>query len=542
MTDRRRHTRPPGRPPHRRQPEPAAATRRPFLQEPAGWLLLAVVALYVGLAWVTCGRAEWWALGVVDGQQVFAIDDAWRYYLAKTAWTDPALYHWSYLLPGAAAADGLLATLTAGELWLMRALHAIAGGATLWLVYLTGLQLGATRRAMTVSVLLLGLMPLYAFVFLSFYGENWLTLALAAGIWCFVSGRERAAVVLFSLLPLLRPEGIFMLAPLALHLLLQRRFALLALLGAPGFLYALYLLATLERIGDYMLWRLELASVLQHAHTEGLRGPWRFFDTFNPLWTVPALCALALPPMRRWWPVFAGAALWLAIAIGFVATRSAFHEGRYYLSVLPALAIGWPLFFAWLGSLRPSPRFRRGVAVAFGVLSLCVLAEHFLQLDPVKAGFGDRRWPIAGVPAGRDYFGSLSAAANQRRANVAAAVAGIVRGNPDIERVLITNTELFYHLDPAIEERVPVVYLPTNEAIAGAWLGGAYFGMQPGDPPHAWYRLRMPAPGERKLVLFQGAPQMAGFSPVHADGLFALYLVAVDSAPQRAALPPAPAR
>lgn len=38
----------------------------------------------------------------------------------------------------------------------------------------------------------------------------------ALGIFCFVSGRLMLAVVCFSLLPLLRPEGFYFMAPPAI--------------------------------------------------------------------------------------------------------------------------------------------------------------------------------------------------------------------------------------------------------------------------------------------------------------------------------------
>lgn len=511
-------------------PAPAGMTREPFF-----WILPVVAAAYALLAWVMAGQAERWALGVVDGQQLFAIDDAWRYFLARTAWQDGSLYQWSYMLPVATVADGILATLANGNLWLMRTAHVLPAVATLCLVYLTGRRLGAGRAMMTTSTLLLACMPLFAFVSISFYGENWLALLLAAGAWCFVAGRERTAAFVFALLPLVRPEGIFLIAPLGLYWLLRRRVDLLLLLGGPGLFYGLYLLAVLEHPDDYTRWRIELLAILQHAQIAGMRRAGGFLDVFNIAWTLPALAAFCMPALRGAWPLFAGAALWLVAAILFVVSGNSFFEARYFVSILPLLAIAWPFFFTTVAAHLQQPAAKRGILAAFYALSLAVTAEHLLQVDPWKAAWGNQRWPVPGIPAARTYFGTLSPRALAVREDTAQAVAAIVRGNPAIERVLITQTELFYHLDPDIARLVDVVYVPTNEATANAWLHGSFFGIRPDDHPYAWYRLRDTDSDAPRNALFVG--RLDNRPAAYRNGIFAIHLVALEQSTRNPAIP-----
>lgn len=514
---------------HRRGADASAATPRRTGMSPLPWLLAIVAVLYAVLAWLACGRDEWWLLGVIDGQQLFAIDDAYRFYLAKTAWLDPDLYAWNYVLPGPVLADGTLASLTGGNLYLMRTLHVVAACATLGFTWHAGVRLGASRLAMSVSTSLLALMPLFAFVFLSFYGETWLTLALAAALYCFASGRERSAALLFALLPLLRPEGIFFIAPLGLHYLLRRRFDLLALLGGPGFLYALHLLYALDSIAAYGDWRLELARILANVHDSGLRRAAGFLDSFNALWVLPAIAGLFTAPLRRWWPLWSGALLWLLWTVVSIGRGLSYHEARYLLSLLPVLAIGWPFFFVAVARRWPGKNPQAAATALLLALSLFVTLEHFRQIDPVKAAWGNQRWPVPGLPAARDYVGTLSARAIGVRAATADAVANMVAGNPAIDRVLVTSTEVFYHLDPRIQARARVVYVPINEAVAARWLDGRFFGMFPGGSQYAYYRLRAPRPDDRHLALYVGTLEGAGVAPVFRQGNYAIYLVGFEA-------------
>lgn len=512
----------------RRRPNasPAAQRNLPVIDAHllmAGLLLL-LGLFYLWLAWVTAGQSDLWILTTIDGAQLFTIDDAYRYYLAKTVWLDPDLYHWNYVLPVALLADGLLATLTGGDLFAMRAMHMPAALATLWFTWRSGRNLGIESRWMLPAVLLLALMPVYVFVFLSFYGEGWMTLCLMAGVWCMTSERRQMAALLFSLLPLIRPEGIYFILPVGVWWLVSREWRSLIMLGAPGFIYGLYLLMRLDALGDYTNWRLALMAILHQGDHPALYQTTGFLSAFNPFWTLPALAGIAVARSRKLLPVYMGALIYFTVLCSLVIARQALHEARYYICFLPLITIAYAAL--WSAISQQLTVWRKYVVFSFSVLTMLITTEHFLQLDPVKYAAGNRRWPVSGVPSGTKYFPALSEAANQRRADVATAVKSIVRNDGRIDRILIQNTEIFYHLDPNIG--VPVSYVPTNEYVAASRAGGLFYGMHSNDDHYAFYDLRRPTFSDGKLALYVGSLSGMALTPLFRAGVFSVYLVAYE--------------
>jgi hypothetical protein len=492
-------------------------------------LLAAVALLYLYLAWVTSGQADLWILTTIDGAQLFTIDDAYRYFLARTAWHDSQLYHWNYVLPVALLADGIFASLINGSLFGMRALHIPGAVATLWFTWQSGLLLGIGRRWLLLAVVLLALMPVYAFVFLSFYGESWLALALMAGVWCLLGGRIHIAALCFALLPLIRPEGIYFVVPLGLYWMYQRRWLAWLLLGAPGFFYGLYLLWQLESLTHYTEWRLALMAILHQGDHPALYQGAGFFSTFNPLWTVPALLAIGLPVLRRLLPVYAGMLIYMAVLLSLVLAQQALHEARYYVSILPLLTLSFAASCDVLSQRLTS--YRREVSAALVLLTLLVIAEHFLQMDPWKHAAGNQRWPLAGIPSGTEYFPALSRQANGRRRDIATSVEALVQHDPRIDRVLIQNTEIFYHLNPAIVDKVPVSYVPTNEAVAAERANGLFYAMHSDGKHYAFYRLRRAQYDDRRVAVYVGRLSGMALTPVFSAGVFTVYLVGYDEVP-----------
>lgn len=490
--------------------------------------LLLFGLFYLWLAWVTSGQSDLWILTTIDGAQLYTIDDAYRYYLARTAWLDPDLYHWNYVLPLALFADGVSAFLTGGDLFAMRAMHIPGALATLWFTWRAGCNLGIQSRWMLPSVLLLALMPLYVFVFLSFYGEAWMTLCLMAGVWCLTSNRQQLAALCFALLPLIRPEGIYFVVPLGLWWLGRKEWRLLVILGTPGFLYSLYLLVRLDAVADYTAWRLALMSILHQSDHPALYQTTGFLSAFNPFWTFPALLGMTVALSRKMLPVYLGALIFFAVLTSLVVARQALHEARYYVCFLPLIAIANAAF--WAACAEKFHAWRRYLFVLFPVLTMLITAEHFLQLDPLKYAAGDRRWPVSGMPSGARYFPALSEAANRRRADVATAVSSIVRNEERIDRVMIQNTEIFYHLDPDIG--VPVSYVPTNEYVAQSRAAGLFYGMHSHDDHHAFYRLRRATFSDRKLAIYVGSLSGMALEPLFTAGVFSVYLVAYEERPR----------
>lgn len=495
-------------------------------------LALVIAALYMALAKATSSGPQWLILDLIDNFKIFGIDDSYRYYAAQNAWRQPELYAWSFVLPIGLILDGILATVLNGDLYLMRCAHALAAAGSLWLTYAAGCRLGAPRWAMILAVLLLAFMPLYAFVSISFLAESWLTLLATATLYTFVRQQYRLCAAIGSLLPLTRPEGLFLIIPLAVFLLRHWRLRELALLGLPGLLYLIHLIVTLSPLSIYWDWRLHLRTLINVYHAEGFYRASGFFSTFNPFWTLPALATLFLPPLRRLWPIWAGALLSATWFIVSILRELSFYEARYFAAMLPLLTISWALFYAWLSSRPAFAHTQKGLATLFIVASLLLGAEHLLQFDPVKAQIGDgERWPVAGPKPIGSNFSVISPEEMQARASTLKTIDRLIRQHSRIDTLVLFDTELFYHIDPKkLPRHVRVVYAPASSNIALDLFGGSFFSMHPEGRQYAYYNFRLPTVEHRPEALYIGPMNCPLCKPTYQAGSFQVFRFAYATA------------
>ena len=180
-------------------------------------------ALYLLLAALVSGDGGWWIIDYVDGQNVFYGDDAYRFFLARSAWTTPELYAYNFVLPGQLVLDGAIVSLAGGDLFLSRCVHAVVGAATVAMLYLTAKRLGCSPSIAFCAVMLVALLPRYAMMSLSFYGELWLALFIVLALYFYLRAGYARMAVLASWLPLLRPEGIFFIVPIWIFLVREKR-------------------------------------------------------------------------------------------------------------------------------------------------------------------------------------------------------------------------------------------------------------------------------------------------------------------------------
>lgn len=82
---------------------------------PVATIFLAFSVLYVTLAWLVCGGETWWVIDNIDSQNVFFGDDAYRFFLSRSAWVNPDLYTYSFVLPGQLLLDGAITALVGGD-------------------------------------------------------------------------------------------------------------------------------------------------------------------------------------------------------------------------------------------------------------------------------------------------------------------------------------------------------------------------------------------------------------------------------------------
>jgi hypothetical protein len=228
------------------------------------------------------------------------------------------------------------------------AMPVVFTAATVALVALISLQLGATRQGARRSALCFAGGTIALAYARTFYAEPLLSLLVAAGIYLVFVRSSRAILVamlvaLFAVLA--KPTGIFLGPALAVYLLLKKtpaRFALTPAVGAGLglFLYSLY---NLFRFGNPRYfgppWVFSLSALPQ-----GLAGL-----LFSPgrgiIWYCPAVL-LAILGFRRTAKTMPIEALLIsALFVGFLGLHSAvpyWHGGwswgpRYLLPVLPGL-------------------------------------------------------------------------------------------------------------------------------------------------------------------------------------------------------------
>lgn len=502
-------------------------------------LLLLMAALYMALAKITSSGSQWLVLDLIDNFKIFGIDDSYRYYAARIAWQQPELYAWSYVLPVGLILDGTLATLLNGDLFLMRCGHALAAIATLWLTYASGRRLGAPRWTMILAVLLLGLMPIYAFVSISFLAESWLTLFAAATFYAFIRKQYFLCVLFGSLLPLIRPEGLFLIIPLAIFLLRHWRLRELVLLGLPGLLHLIHLVATLSPLSLYWDWRLHLRTLINVYHAEGFYRASGFFSSFNPFWTLPALATLFLPPLRQLWPIWTGTLLSAAWFTTSIARELSFYEARYFTAILPMLTVSWALFYTWLSSRPAFTHTQKGLATFFVIATFMLGAEHLLQLDPVKAYIGNgARWPVAGPKPIAQGFSVINPQEMQARIDTVQTIERLIEQHPRIDTLVLFDTELFYYLDTKrFPRQIRVSYAPASSHIALNLFGGSFFSMHPEGSQYAYYNFRLPTREYRPEALYIGPMQCPLCKPVYQAGSFQIFRFAYDTTTSPSEMP-----
>lgn len=450
-----------------------------------------VIVVYLSIDWLASGSGDWWAIDWVDHFTIFSGDDAYRFFLARSAWSNPQVYLFNFDLPVDLVLNGIIAAATGGDIFLSRIGHALMAIAGLWFVYRTLRLLDTPAWIAIPSVLLLAAMPLYAMVSLSFYGEAWLTFGVCLCLYAMTAQRIWLLTVLGSLLPLIRPEGIFFTAGIGFYLLLLRDFRRVVALGMPGGVYFLAILLSPGGLEAYQHWRFALIDILNR--TGGNPEPMAMLYTLNMVWYCLALMALFFPRSRALWPLWLGALLWTGFLLLTLVTGNSFYEPRYLLSLTPVFCVGWALFFAQIADW-----WRNGVARAmcialFGGLTLYVATDHVLQVDPLAKVNAWRQihgeWPdFEGRDPWRLLFFRFTSDEIRQRKEAAQLIEQIVSADPRIDTLVQGDVYLFYFLDPdKLPARVTVAYPAVYWPFLKRMLDGQLMAIHPGEGRHYDY-------------------------------------------------------
>lgn len=498
-------------------------------------LMVAVVlGLYSWLIYLTSSGEIWWWADVINNVRIFALDDAYRFFIIKGAWTSPDLYNWSYVLPVPLVMDGLFASLSRGSLVFVRLCHAMVMIAGFILLYKTSIAVGVNRIGALLGIAVLAFMPLFVFVSISMYGESWLAIAVSLMLYGLATGRRWVFIVATAITPLIRPEGIYFVAPAAVWLLLRRDFKGFFVLILPGLVYAAWLLLSLDRIEDYVVWRREmryLLSVMMDFELSTMREPLGFFKTYSLLWLLPAGAAFVIENrLRALWPVWVGGLLWVLFLSVSTWLKVAEYEERYLVSVLPIVTVAWSVFICWAYYRMRDYLNRRNARLVVMAGFALIIGEHLLQMMPLKEYVKEvfrEGGPSYAFADG--FLRSKEGHASNRNATadlVHFLCNETVRSSIDTVLVSSKGAEVFYVLDPKkLSRHITTAYMPSGR-IADELMGEgqSIFAMHPGGRQYAHYQLGQPDLSAEHLALYIGTLP-SRFKPGWVFGQFRVYLV-----------------
>lgn len=483
---------------------------------------IVLVALYVCVAWLARGEAGWWYIDFVAGGNVYWGDDAYRYFLARTAWLNPEIYWFNFVLPAAISLDGVLTSLAGGDLFMSRALKAVPLTASLFLVYHAALQLGVKRRWALLSALLLALTPIYVFVSLSFYGESWLVFFISLALYFLSAGRLNASAWVIGLMPLIRIESMGLLGGFVLLAMLRKDWRALLTVFVPGFIYFLLVIIWGPGISVFLGWRFELMQVYVAI------GAWyggslsQIFDVLFWPWLLAAAMGLCLKSARPVFPAAIGAAIIVTqMAVSVLLERGSF-EARFLLAAFPLMAVGLALLLQRVEELCGTKARRDWyqalvAGFAFTVLSSHLLSFHvFKELKDFVAAYRELPATVREAPFSmRTYFKQASVERIDGYREYADVAMRMMEENPEVETLVVSDPNALYFLDPKrIPGHVNVVFplfgWPTLDPVLDGSVTVGYF---PHPPFSGYFALDYPKNGD-SLLLYMDDMRLNGY-PFH---------------------------
>lgn len=484
--------------------------------------------LYIGLAWLVSGGDRWWVMDHIAGFNIFYGDDAYRFFLARSAWLNADLYGYNFVLPASLFLEGVVTTLSQGDLFISRGIHALLGSTTLLLIWLCGRTLDISRPVMILATLVAGLMPFFALVSLSFYGEVWLGLMISFSLFLFIRNYWLLLACVVGLLPLIRPEGLFFMIPFWFYLLKERKWLCCIMMLVPGVAYGIFLLLWLPTLSDMGLWRIELRKIL--AKVPLSENHWREMKlTYSPFFTVPAIIGLLFKSLWRIWPWLTGAIIWALFLILTVSMGLSDYEPRYTYSLIPALVILWASFWmclvGWIRQRKSLPIS----AAAFLFMVFC-LSGHFLKVMPISRYI--EKNGVAGLvhvlvsAKWTEVFGYHSKETIESWAAISGQIEELLISDDGIDKLIMFEAPLYYHVNPRLIPDHVVVGFPAMGYLAfQVLLDGQIFAQHPGGRMYSYLRFGVPSfSGAERRALYADVMPMPNYPYRWKKGDIQLYL------------------
>lgn len=502
-------------------------------------MFIAFAAIYLLFATYVCNDLTRNAFDVIQGAHVYDVDDTYRLFLARDPFVASGLWLWNFILPVNIVFDGFFSWLTGHDVYLMRVSHIIAVLGSLYLVYRAGRHLHISAACMLLSCCVLLVMPLYMLVAMSFYGESLLAAAMGLVIYAIAARKEKLLMFFLSLFPLIRPEGFFFLAMMAVQRLLEKRPVSVFLIALPGFIYFCCVMYSFDfSIETYFGWRNVLSShyPLIPPEESVMGHPLMPYYTVNPVWWILGFAGAFLPSLRRFRPLFIAAAL-LVLYWGWQSLNmQARGEARYFYAVFPLLTLSLAALVDVLGQEFRKNTGKAGMAaLLISLVFTFIVLENLAQIDPVRASlFKDRRWPLAGEKGAKSYFGILPPELIEARRTTASFLAAYTQHDKSIRKIIVHAFPVFNDIDPGqLPPGVEIEYAPMTPKATYRYYGGYFYSMFPQLPQFTFYRFS-PAEGAtpndgKRYALYVGPLYNGIHEPLYANPYFQVYKVNYES-------------
>lgn len=487
-----------------------------FLRSDSFFLFLGFSIFYVFLAWVVCGGDKWWIIDYIDGTNVFYGDDAYRFFLARSAWINPDLYTYNFVLPAFLLLDGMVVSVAGGDVFLSRCIHALFGALSITIIWQSGRLIGINKVVMFSAVMVMGLLPRFSLTSLSFYGEAWLLFILCFITYLYLTQRYLWVSIFASLLPLIRPEGMFLWVPLWASMLWNKRWKEAAVMLLPGLVYFIYLNVALQSLSDYGYWRIELRRILNKLVLN--KTPWAWLDTYSLLLLLPSFLGFLYKPVRVLWPLLLGGGLWFFWLIILIASSLSDYEDRYTYILIPIMVILWASFIAWawdkMSALKISNKWlTSGVLVC----ALVVVLNHFYNMYMIKESLR-----LVGAPLvlksvllgewGRIFMHNPQDDIKAWK-NAASKIEDLLGEDENIDKVVIFDHSFYYFLNPyKIPSHVTVGYATNGYRVFHILFDGQIFAQHPGGKMYSYIDFSKPEfVSDERRVLYVDIMPLSGY-------------------------------
>tara|TARA_A100000171_G_scaffold46380_1_gene51157 strand:- start:8391 stop:9974 length:1584 start_codon:yes stop_codon:yes gene_type:complete len=484
-----------------------------FLKNSTYWLYaflgLVLVCFYCSIAWLARGGDEWWYIDFVAGANVYWGDDAYRYFLARTAWLNPDIYWFNFILPLAAILDGCITTLAGGDFFFSRALKSLPLVASLFMVYGACVHLKVKRFWAAMASISLATTPVYVFVALSFYGESWLIFFVCLAFYLLASKKTLLGALVIGLMPLIRLESLGFVAGFAIMSAGSKAWRPMLIVFMPGIIYFFMILLIGPGVSTYLAWRFEIMNVYEAVEIWYGGELSRVFDVLYWPWVLAAFVGLLFKEARLLWSLCIGATIIVLRVMYSMALEIGSFEPRFLVAALPVMAVGLALllqrlevcqFNGWLtGLLRIISIGFIGLILFLNITSIHVFGElHQYVVDNGRLPASVKERPLTMGT----YFKKADAEKVSGFQEYAEVAMQMIEKNPAIDTLVVSGSNVLYFLDPErIGENTRVVFALFGWATLDPVLDGAVtFGYFSSPPYASYYALEYPQDGKSLLL------------------------------------------